>query len=71
MTQTLSYPIAERVGWNCYAACWRLHSLRVRTLPTLHTLLDLRGQPIKGFGGTASGPEDLVWGMEEINNYLK
>ncbi len=29
-----------------------------------------KGSPIKGFGGTASGPEDLVWGMVEINRIL-
>jgi len=28
------------------------------------------GSPIKGFGGTASGPNDLVWGMQEINGIL-
>jgi ribonucleotide reductase alpha subunit len=28
------------------------------------------GSPIKGFGGTASGSEDLVWGMLEINKLL-
>ena len=29
-----------------------------------------KGSAIKGFGGTASGPEDLVWGMMEINRIL-
>jgi hypothetical protein len=29
-----------------------------------------KGSAIKGFGGTASGPEDLVWGMLEINRIL-
>mgnify|MGYP003111352552 FL=1 len=28
------------------------------------------GTPIKGFGGTASGPGDLIWGMNEINRIL-
>lgn len=28
------------------------------------------GTPIKGFGGTASGPADLIWGMDEINRIL-
>ena len=28
------------------------------------------GEPIKGFGGTASGPNDLIWGMQEINRIL-
>ena len=28
------------------------------------------GSPIKGFGGTASGSQDLIWGMQEINTIL-
>jgi len=33
-------------------------------------LIRSKGSPIKGFGGTASGPEDLVWGMGEVNAIL-
>ena len=33
-------------------------------------LIRSKGSPIKGFGGTASGPQDLVWGMEQINILL-
>lgn len=29
-----------------------------------------KGAPIKGFGGVASGPEDLVWGINEISKVL-
>lgn len=29
-----------------------------------------KGALIKGFGGTASGPEDLCWGISEINKIL-
>lgn len=29
-----------------------------------------KGAPIKGFGGTASGPEDLCWGISEIHRIL-
>lgn len=29
-----------------------------------------KGTPIEGFGGTASGPEDLVWGMAKISEVL-
>lgn len=29
-----------------------------------------KGSPIKGFGGVASGPEDLVWGINEISKIL-
>lgn len=33
-------------------------------------LIRPKGAPIKGFGGTASGSEDLVWGMLEINKIM-
>ena len=33
-------------------------------------LIRPKGAKIKGFGGTASGSEDLVWGMLEINRIL-
>jgi len=29
-----------------------------------------KGTPIKGFGGVSSGPEELCWGMAEINKVL-
>lgn len=29
-----------------------------------------KGTPIAGFGGTASGPEDLVWGVQQISEIL-
>lgn len=29
-----------------------------------------KGAPIKGFGGTASGPEELCWGINEIHKIL-
>ncbi len=29
-----------------------------------------KGAPIKGFGGTASGPEDLCWGIDQISKIL-
>jgi len=29
-----------------------------------------KGSPIKGFGGVASGPEDLCWGVNEISKIL-
>ena len=34
-------------------------------------LIRSKGAPIKGFGGTASGPEDLVWGITEISKVLE
>jgi ribonucleoside-triphosphate reductase len=30
-----------------------------------------KGSTIKGFGGTASGPEDLCWGIEKISEILE
>lgn len=30
-----------------------------------------KGAPIKGFGGVASGPEDLVWGIGEISRVIE
>lgn len=33
-------------------------------------LIRSKGSPIKGFGGTASGPDDLVWGIGEVNKIL-
>ena len=30
-----------------------------------------RGAPIKGFGGIASGPEDLCWGIEKITDLIR
>lgn len=29
-----------------------------------------KGAPIKGFGGESAGPEDLCWGIQEINKIL-
>ncbi len=33
-------------------------------------LIRSKGAPIKGFGGLASGPEELCWGIEEIHKIL-
>ena len=33
-------------------------------------LVRSKGAPIKGFGGVASGPEELCWGMAEISKIL-
>jgi ribonucleoside-triphosphate reductase len=33
-------------------------------------LIRSKGAPIKGFGGTASGPEELCWGIAEISRIL-
>lgn len=33
-------------------------------------LIRSKGTPIKSFGGTASGPEELCWGIAEINKIL-
>lgn len=34
-------------------------------------LIRSKGAPIKRFGGTASGPEDLVWGINKISDILE
>lgn len=34
-------------------------------------LIRSKGAPIRGFGGVASGPEDLVWGIGEIGRVLE
>ena len=34
-------------------------------------LIRSKGAPIKGFGGTAAGPEELCWGMEQIHQILQ
>lgn len=33
-------------------------------------LIRSKDSPIKGFGGSASGPEELCWGMEEVSKIL-
>ena len=33
-------------------------------------LVRSKGAPIRGFGGIASGPEELCWGMHEIHKIL-
>ena len=33
-------------------------------------LIRTKGAPIKGFGGIASGPEELCWGMQQISTIL-
>ena len=33
-------------------------------------LIRSKGAPIKGFGGVASGPEDLCWGIDQISKIL-
>lgn len=42
-----------------------------RTFTYSAKLIRGKGAPIKGFGGTASGPEDLCWGITEIAKILE
>lgn len=44
---------------------------RWKTFSYSTQLIRGKGAPIKGFGGTASGPEDLVWGIGEISRILE
>jgi len=42
-----------------------------RTFTYSTQLIRSKGAPIKRFGGTASGPEDLVWGINKIAEILE
>ncbi len=42
-----------------------------RTFSYSTQLVRGKGAPIKGFGGVASGPEDLVWGIQEIGQVIE
>lgn len=64
-----------REGWvqllelTLRSAFDRNNSAKFRTFST--QLVRGKGAPIKGFGGVASGPEDLVWGIGEISKILE
>ena len=71
--QTSSSLIPVKDGFSFLSASSNLTSGkmgRVKTLRLLLTSSARRALKIKGFGGTASGSEDLVWGMMEINKIL-
>jgi adenosylcobalamin-dependent ribonucleoside-triphosphate reductase len=65
-----------REGWvallgKTLKAAFLAHSSGKQSFSYSTQLIRSKGAPIKGFGGTASGPEDLVWGIAEISKVLE
>lgn len=66
----------SREGWvallgKTLKAAFLAHSSGKQTFTYSTKLIRSKGAPIKGFGGTASGPEDLVWGINKIGEILE
>lgn len=66
----------SREGWvallgKTLKAAFLAHSSGKQTFTYSTQLIRSKGAPIKSFGGTASGPEDLVWGIEQISKILE
>lgn len=66
----------SREGWvallgKTLKAAFLAHRSGKQTFSYSTKLIRSKGAPIKGFGGTASGPEDLVWGIGEIGKILE
>ncbi len=66
----------SREGWvallgKTLKAAFLAHKTGRQTFTYSTQLIRSKGAPIKGFGGTASGPEDLVWGIGEIGKILE
>lgn len=66
----------SREGWvallgKTLKAAFLAHKSGRQTFTYSTQLIRSKGAPIKGFGGTASGPEDLVWGIAEISKILE
>jgi len=65
-----------REGWvallgKTLKAAFLAHETGHQTFTYSTQLIRGKGAPIKGFGGTASGPEDLCWGVEQISKVLE
>jgi len=65
-----------REGWvallgKTLKAAFLSHDTGKQTFSYSTQLIRGKGAPIKGFGGTASGPEDLCWGIEKISKVLE
>lgn len=63
----------SREGWvallaKTLKAAFLAHNKNTFTYST--KMIRGKGAPIKGFGGTASGPEDLCWGIDKISEVL-
>ena len=66
----------SREGWvallgKTLKAAFLAHKSGKQTFTYSTKMIRSKGAPIKGFGGTASGPEDLVWGITEIGKILE
>jgi ribonucleoside-triphosphate reductase len=66
----------SREGWvallgKTLKAAFLAHKTGKQSFSYSTQLIRSKGAPIKGFGGTASGPEDLVWGINEIGKVLE
>lgn len=66
----------SREGWvallgKTLKAAFLAHKTGKQTFTYSTQLIRSKGAPIRGFGGTASGPEDLVWGINEISKVLE
>ena len=60
-----------REGWvKLLAKVLKAHFYGGKGFTYSTQLIRSKGATIKGFGGTASGPEDLCWGMGEISKIL-
>jgi ribonucleoside-triphosphate reductase (thioredoxin) len=61
----------SREGWvKLLAKVLKAHFYSGESFTYSTQLIRSKGAPIKGFGGTASGPEELCWGIAEINKIL-
>jgi ribonucleoside-triphosphate reductase len=60
-----------REGWvKLLGKVLKAHFLSGEGFTYSTQLIRSKGATIKGFGGVASGPEDLCWGMDEISKIL-
>jgi len=65
----------SREGWvrllgKTLKAAFLSHSKDKGSFTYSTQLVRQKGEPIKGFGGTASGDQDLIWGINEISKLL-
>jgi ribonucleotide reductase alpha subunit len=66
----------SREGWvallgKTLKAAFLAHETGQQTFTYSTQLIRGKGAPIKGFGGTASGPEDLCWGIQKISEVIE
>jgi ribonucleoside-triphosphate reductase len=60
-----------REGWvKLMAKVLKAHFYSEEGFSYSTQLIRSKGAPIRGFGGTASGPEELCWGIAEISKIL-